>query len=439
MGSEREETALKDCSRDIKIELPEDVRFIIEKLGAAGHEAYAVGGCVRDSLLRRKPEDWDITTDALPGEVKGCFKKTVDTGLEHGTVTVILKDKMSGGLKGYEVTTYRIDGEYRDGRHPEGVTFTPSLWEDLKRRDFTVNAMAYNEDAGLVDEFSGLSDLKDRVIRCVGDPDDRFDEDALRILRAVRFAAQLGFSVEKNTEEAIRRHSANLGRVSKERIQAELTKLLCSDNPGKVSKIKELGMGPYICDGFEDINILNFKETAEKLSLGAVGKEEKYLRYALLLGGADRRRSQSFLKGLKLDNNTVKKASILSEELLKPLETDRYSVKKHMQKIGRELFSDLVKLKLELKRNLVSFYSEQCKDEDIESVSIMLEDINKKEEPVFLGELAVTGKVLMELGIKEGPELGRLLNLMMEDVLKDPGHNDRVYLTETYCKKDKSR
>src|SRR5699024_3207230 len=179
-----------------KITIPENVRTILKTLNENGFEAYAVGGCVRDSLMGRIPNDWDITTSALPLEVKGLFRKTVDTGIQHGTVTVLL----GGGA--YEVTTYRLDGEYEDSRHPKTVEFTSLLSEDLRRRDFTINAMAANEEE-LVDLFGGREDLEARIIRCVGDANERFSEDALRILRAVRFAAQLGFSIEEKTMEAI--------------------------------------------------------------------------------------------------------------------------------------------------------------------------------------------------------------------------------------------
>ena len=182
----------------MEIKIPAPAEEILTKLNENGYEAYVVGGCVRDMILGREPGDWDITTSALPEQVKQVFRRTVDTGIQHGTVTVMMGDE------GYEVTTYRIDGEYADGRHPDSVTFTPSLTEDLKRRDFTVNAMAYNGNTGLVDEFGGMEDLDRGIIRCVGEPMDRFSEDALRILRAIRFSAQLGFAIEGRTYEAIR-------------------------------------------------------------------------------------------------------------------------------------------------------------------------------------------------------------------------------------------
>lgn len=197
----------------MRITLPEKVKFIIKTITEAGYEAYVVGGCVRDSILGRVPGDWDITTSAKPHEVKALFRRTIDTGIQHGTVTVMLEKE------GFEVTTYRIDGKYEDSRHPKEVTFTPNLTEDLRRRDFTINAMAYNEDAGLIDIFGGMRDIGQKVIRCVGNAEERFTEDALRIMRAIRFSAQLGYSIEEETRGAIRKLAPNLCNISAERIQ----------------------------------------------------------------------------------------------------------------------------------------------------------------------------------------------------------------------------
>ena len=220
----------------MKIELPRKVIMIINNLQLHGYEAFAVGGCVRDSILCRKPEDWDITTSARPEEVKRLFRRTVDTGIEHGTVTVMI------GKDGFEVTTYRVDGLYEDNRHPKEVTFTANLEEDLKRRDFTINAMAYNDEVRLVDVFGGMQDLNHHLIRCVGDPMERFSEDALRILRAVRFSAQLSFPIEGETADAVRKLAPTLNNISAERIQVELVKLLMSDHPELMQDACELGI-----------------------------------------------------------------------------------------------------------------------------------------------------------------------------------------------------
>lgn len=229
----------------IKIPLPEKVNIIIRRLQKAGYEAYAVGGCVRDSLLGRTPEDWDITTLARPDEVKALFSHTIDTGIEHGTVTVMLDHE------GFEVTTYRIDGEYEDARHPKQVEFTSLLSLDLQRRDFTINAMAYNEEDGIVDLFGGMEDMKNHRIRCVGNPDERFDEDALRIMRAVRFCAQLDFSIEPDTLRAVAAHAAELSRISAERIRVELTKLLLSDHPERLLIAHETGLTAVFLPEFD--------------------------------------------------------------------------------------------------------------------------------------------------------------------------------------------
>ena len=219
-----------------KIEIPSGAAHILRVLESRGYEAYVVGGCVRDSLLGRTPNDWDITTSALPQQVKALFPRTVDTGLKHGTVTILC------GRDAYEVTTYRVDGEYLDGRHPKDVTFTASLREDLQRRDFTINAMAYSEKDGLQDYFDGLSDLERGIVRAVGDPEKRFGEDALRIMRAVRFAAQLGYDVEEKTLRAMKDLAPTLSKISAERIAVELEKLLLSPHPDKLFMAYECGI-----------------------------------------------------------------------------------------------------------------------------------------------------------------------------------------------------
>ena len=196
----------------IRICLPRKVEDIIDRIQAAGHEAYAVGGCVRDSVLGKEPDDWDITTSAKPEEIKKLFDRTIDTGIQHGTVTVML------GKEGFEVTTYRIDGKYEDSRHPKDVTFTINLKEDLRRRDFTINAMAYNPKDGLIDLYEGMQDIERGLIRCVGDAKERFTEDALRMMRAVRFSAQLGYTIEEKTKAAVRELAPSIRNISAERI-----------------------------------------------------------------------------------------------------------------------------------------------------------------------------------------------------------------------------
>ena len=232
-----------------KINLPEKVNYIITILQQHGFEAYAVGGCVRDTILGRIPGDWDITTSAMPEEVKALFSRTVDTGIQHGTVTVLVEGE------GFEVTTYRIDGKYEDSRHPKEVIFTRSLKEDLLRRDFTINAMAYNEEKGLVDIFGGMNDLERGVLCCVGNAVERFSEDALRILRGVRFAAQLGFSIGTETRAGMERLAPTLRNISAERIQVELLKILMSERPELLRDAYELGITKQFLPEFDKLMV----------------------------------------------------------------------------------------------------------------------------------------------------------------------------------------
>ena len=284
------------------IVVPEDVNYIIGLLREKGHEAYVVGGCVRDCLLDEEPKDWDITTSALPEEVKEIFYKTIDTGIKHGTVTVMLH-----GV-GYEITTYRVDGEYHDGRHPDSVSFTRCLDEDLKRRDFTINAFAYSDETGIKDLFGGLSDLKNRIIRCVGDPLERFGEDALRILRAVRFAAKLGFTIEPDTYRAAEKLAQNLRLVSSERIKAEIDKILTSDNPGHIALLNKMGLSEYIMPELMNADEDTLSDCLEK------APKELSVRWAVLayiledVSGTDS--SLNVMKRLKFDNKTADRVKL---------------------------------------------------------------------------------------------------------------------------------
>ena len=319
----------------MKIRLPATVKAIIDTLQAKGFEAYAVGGCVRDSILGRKPDDWDITTSARPEQVKKIFQRTVDTGLAHGTVTVLL------GSGVHEVTTYRIDGEYEDSRHPRDVTFTASLEEDLKRRDFTINAMAYNETAGLVDLYGGMEDLQKRRIRCVGNPLDRFGEDALRIMRSVRFSAQLHFSIEKKTWEAVKVLAPTLSRISAERICAELLKLLLSDHPEELKTAWEAGITRVVLPEFDELmktpqNNPHHCWNVGEHTLNSLCQVEadKVLRLTMLLhdmgkpacrttdpegidhfkchGEVSARMAEEILRRLRMDHDTIQKVSKLT-------------------------------------------------------------------------------------------------------------------------------
>lgn len=420
----------------IHIELPVDVRKIISRLNEAGYEAFAVGGCIRDSILGREPEDWDITTSATPHEIKRVFERTVDTGIKHGTVTVLIKHGLSEvdpekyELRPYEVTTYRIDGEYKDGRHPEKVSFTPLLREDLRRRDFTINAMAYNDDTGLVDEFEGLLDMERKLIRCVGDPDERFTEDALRILRAARFSAQIGFETEKETRSAIRRHAANLSKVSKERIQAELAKLICSAHPEKVLELSELGMQEQICSGFGELDLGIFSEIAGDEGFSEIPVRDRYRRYAVLLSGCDEESCRSILRELRVDNDTLHRACLLVKKLFVPIESDAYAIKLAMQDMDPELFSEL----LELKRRFSGTvrYRRSCGGEDVTALGDIFRYIMRREDPIYQKDLIVKGSDLIKAGMEPGERLGSMLRDMHDEVLRHPEHNSILFLFNKY-------
>lgn len=395
----------------IIIEVPEAARFIIDQLNDHGFEAYVVGGCVRDSLLNRPPEDWDITTSAKPYEVKEIFKRTVDTGIQHGTVTVL------EGKTGYEVTTFRIDGDYEDGRHPKSVEFTGNLLEDLKRRDFTINAMAYSDATGLVDAFGGIKDLENKVICCVGHAKERFLEDALRILRAVRFSAQLGFTIEEETGKAIRAVAPNLSRVSKERIAAELTKLLLSGEPEKLGLVYEEGISPYVSFGFH--KALKACPDLKRLSLLPA---KKHMRFAGFLRMEDQTEAVNILKDLKLDNETIDQVRTLVSMWDQRLPGDKPSIRRVMSGLSDQLYDDLL-----------CFQAVFGPDEylsQLDKVEEYSREIRKDEDCIRLKDMAVTGKDLIQAGMKPGPAMGEVLDSMFSEVLAHPEHNNREYLLD---------
>lgn len=394
----------------MEIRVPAPVERIIGQLNEHGYEAYIVGGCVRDMLLNREPGDWDITTSALPEQVKQVFRRTVDTGIQHGTVTVMMGDE------GYEVTTYRIDGEYADGRHPDSVTFTPSLTEDLKRRDFTVNAMAYNGNTGLVDEFGGMEDLDRGIIRCVGEPMDRFSEDALRILRAIRFSAQLGFAIEGRTYEAIRAIAPNMVHVSKERIQAELTKLLLSPHPGHISMVYETGISPYVSETFHKVPLLGMP------SVPAQVPPVRHMRWAAFLRKCMPDEAVKILKDLKLDNDTINRVRTLISWQDYGLGPDKYSIRIAMSRMEPDLFDDLLEFRMCL--------SEAGARQDLGHTALLVDEIRRAGDCISLKTLAVGGNDIIKAGIRPGREVGLTLARLLEMVLEDPARNTKEYLLQ---------
>lgn len=435
------------------IDAPISVMKIIETLEQAGFEAYAVGGCVRDRLLGRNPSDWDITTSARPEQVKALFSHTIDTGIRHGTVTVMLEHV------GYEVTTYRIDGEYEDSRHPKEVIFTPLLTEDLKRRDFTINAMAWNPRAGIIDEFGGMEDLDEGIIRCVGSPEERFSEDALRMMRAVRFSAQLGYEIEPATKAAIRKLAPNLTHVSAERIQVELVKLVESMHPDYLRVAYETGITRVVLPEFdlcmetEQHNPHHCYTVGEHMlhSMLAVSSN-RYLRLAMLLHDiakpekkktdeqgidhfhghqeASEEMAKVILRRLKFDNETIRIVSRLIGFHDYRFPAERRSVRRAVWKVGEDLFPMLLQVK-EADTMAQSLYEREEKLEWIAKVEKLYREILKDRECLSLKDLAVTGRDLIRAGCAPGPELGRILNEMLQDVLEHPEHNNQEYLLQS--------
>ena len=440
------------------IELPEKVHTIIQTLMDAGYEAYAVGGCVRDSILGRTPDDWDITTSAKPQEVKSLFRRTIDTGIQHGTVTIMI------GKEGFEVTTYRIDGEYEDHRHPKEVLFTSNLIEDLKRRDFTINAMAYNEVEGLVDAFEGHKDLENGIIRAVGDPKERFTEDALRIMRAVRFAAQLGYEIEEQTKQAAIILSVHLKDISVERIQVELVKLLTSKHPEFLKIAYDMDItkvilpefdqmmltsqnhphhcytvGEHTLKALEQVKITDFedKKTLKQVRLAIlfhdIGKPEtkkvdnKGIDHFYGHPEVSEKIAKKILQRLHFDNDTIKVVcALVKYHDYKPVPTPQ-GVRRAIHRIGEEIFPLLFPVK---KADIYaqSDYLREQKLKREEEIAAIYEEIVSQNQCLSIKDLAITGKDLMELGIKPSKELGDILNMLLDLVLEDPSRNTKEEL-----------
>lgn len=443
------------------ITLPEKVSYIIEELMSHGFEGYAVGGCVRDSLLGRIPGDWDITTSANPYEVKQIFPRTIDTGIKHGTVTVML------GKEGFEVTTYRLDGEYEDNRHPKQVEYTKNLVEDLKRRDFTINAMAYNAKDGLVDEFDGLKDLQENRIRCVGSADQRFEEDALRILRAVRFSAQLNFTIEEETLAAIRIKALNLRNISAERIREELNKLLLSNHPEKIMIAYETGLTKVILPEFDQMLVTSLQSPyqqpnvaeytlevlryfVEKLSKNIEDKKQQLIyRWAILLHDVAKtevKAADSHMKKHTMELND--KGAIMAKTILRRLKFDNETIESVTKLVSYHNFR-FGSSKEDIRRatNLIGekympmlFVIRECAIEGMNSkvkeemVKILNQakklyyEIIEDGECVSLKMLAVNGKDLIEQGFESGKNIGLLLQQLLEMVIVDPTLNTKEQL-----------
>jgi len=372
--------------------LPKYVKRAIALLEQNGYEAYIVGGCVRNRLLCRRVYDYDITTSALPDEIKSVFKnyKTIDTGILHGTVTVIISGKP------LEITTYRQDGSYKDSRHPNSVTFLKDLEGDLSRRDFTVNSLAYNQKSGVIDLFSGQKDLEDRILRTVGRPAERFNEDALRILRGLRFCAQYNLAAEENTKKAMLESYCLLSNVSKERILKELKGIVCSDNTARI-----------ICDYAEIFSFIMPELVFDKRAVSALKKLPKSfpLRFCALFSPLDNTAAEATLKELKSDSKTIETVSLLLKNLHAPTNS-KPQIKRLLSRLSPNLFSDLLKLKKAL-------FSQ-----DIYPATCLFNEITKNSECFSLCTLAVSGDDLLSLGFK-GKEIGAILKSLLNEVIND--------------------
>lgn len=438
-----------------KIHIPRGPGDVMTILALNGFESYVVGGCVRDSLLGVEPHDWDICTNATPQEVLDVFVKrnikTVETGIKHGTVTVCLWGEQ------YEVTTFRIDGTYSDSRRPDSVSFTSSLQEDLSRRDFTINAMAYAEVPGLIDPFDGEKALRDKVISCVGNPTDRFGEDALRIMRALRFASTYGFRIDSGTDAAIHQLAPSLCNISSERINAELCKLLCGQGVLDVllnysdvitTIIPELAP----CVGFEQNNpyhqydvydhiahaVANYKgsdiSVKVALLLHDIGKPQCYTEderggHFHGHGVPSHDIADAVTKRLRFDNKTRNEVLDLVLYHDSVIEPTPKTVRRWLNKIGADRFRQLLQVRMaDIKAHAEG--TQQSRIERCMTLGEILEDTLSKEQGFSMKDMQINGHDIMALGVQEGKQVGYILKRLLDDVINDKLENKHMILVE---------
>lgn len=434
------------------MDMPKNVDIAINLLQSAGFEAYAVGGCVRDSLLGKTPNDWDITTSAKPEDMKSVFADfhCIDTGIKHGTVTVVIDGEP------LEITTFRLDGEYEDNRHPKSVTFTSNLGADLGRRDFTVNAMAYSKMTGTVDLFGGQNDLKNKIIRCVGDPDRRFNEDALRILRALRFASALDFEIEEKTAQSLLKNRALLGNISEERIAKELLKLVC----GKGAKRILTDFAPVLFEILPELQPM-YKNSHDnphhcydiyEHTLIAVESidPEPTLRFAMLLHDCGKPAVKKF------DENGVahfyghqRISAEISAQILARLKVsnkfrdeilflvsnhDRWELYENTEKMSRYLSKfglDGVLNLLKVMRADVLAQSPEYRYrlDQIADAEETAKNLAAQKPCLSLSELQINGRTLMDIGIPQGRKLGAVLAQLLDEVIDGVTKNTQEALT----------
>ncbi len=438
------------------IPLPAGVARALSMMENAGYEAFIVGGCVRDALMGIPPKDYDITTSALPEETKAVFReyRVIETGIQHGTVTVMME-----GMP-LEITTYRTEGTYSDNRHPDSVSFTTSLREDVARRDFTMNAIAYSPTRGLIDHFGGEADIRAGIIRCVGDPDTRFREDALRMMRGIRFASVLGFRIEENTAAAIRGNKERIPTVSAERIRVELTKLLCGVNVKNVLMdwwdvlgvvIPEIlpmhnfdQKTPYhIYDVWEHTAVaVSETPPVTHLRLSAflhdIGKPSSFFTDEKGIGhfyghpAVSAEMAEKILARLKYDNVTRCRVITLVKEHDRIIEPTETAVKRALSRLTPEVFFNLLAIKRA--DNLAQSPNYRDRLETYEAIEAMAQDILEKNECISVAALAVNGNDLIALGMKPGKEIGEMLSHLLEQVIRGKLENEQEELL-SYVKK----
>jgi tRNA nucleotidyltransferase (CCA-adding enzyme) len=430
--------------------LPQYVNTVLDTLNAHGYEAYIVGGCVRDFLLKRMPSDFDITTNATPQQTIQAFKgfHVIETGLQHGTVTVVVDKKT------VEITTYRIDGTYSDGRHPDSVEYTSNLKDDLSRRDFTINAMAYNHTDGIIDEFDGMRDLNNRVIRCVGNPQQRFSEDSLRILRAIRFSSQLVFSIDMPTSFMIHNLRKSLLGVSKERITVELNKLIMGNNVHHVLMEYSDVISTVIpevapCIGFNQHSRYHKYDVWEHMAISVDNAPLiLHVRLAMLLH--DIAKPQTFkldekgqghfknhahigakivekiLKDLKYDNATIKRVTMLVYHHDDEFNSE-YDIKKALLLMGMEAFMELLKVQSADALSKCEFCKQRLSH--IDDVKNSCISIVARGDCLSLKELALNGNDLKTLGV-EGKSIGKTLDFLLDEVMRGNVANEKSALIQ---------
>jgi tRNA nucleotidyltransferase (CCA-adding enzyme) len=438
----------------IKIDIPEAPKVVMDVLQNNGYKAYIVGGACRDAILGKSPKDWDICTNARTDQMKHIFREfnTIDTGIEHGTITVMV-DK-----EPIEVTTFRVDGEYTNGRQPDSVEFTNNIVDDLARRDLTINSLAYNDKEWLIDPFGGLSDLKNKVIRCVGNPLDRFEEDALRILRCVRFSIKLGFTIDKETKLAMYSKMDRLKLLSSERIQSELNQIILHANHKNIMQLHETRVLEYI---IPELKVLFdtpqnnpyhiYNVGIHTLKAMVTSMDKLHIRLALLLHDickpeckmTDENRIDHFykhgIKGsdkvieimrrLKYSNEMIEKVSTLVLYHDVRLEPTKKSIKRWMNKLGVDMLRDLLEVRLGDIYAQNPVYLEERKDKIINILN-MIDEIIEEGECFSIKDLDITGKDIIDLGYKQGRIIGYILNYLVDAVIIKPEMNKKSNLIE---------